>query len=306
MTQDHVQKVLEDSPFLSLSNQGKNEWYRYLLTVLIVLIFWQVIGGIPYIAIYALGKTSNQLAAFLALNFTFIALLFGLWLCIRGIHHRSFITLITHRKAIRWNQIFLAAAVWLGLVMAITLIDAWMHPGSYVLTFEWQKWIPFSLVALLFTSIQTSAEEILFRGYFLQGVGRLVKNTWALSIISGVIFAIPHFLNPEMEINFLLLALFYFSFGFFLGWITLRSQSLELALGVHAANNLFTVIIANYQGSALPSPSIFTASVLDPVFSLVSFLAGAVVFILIIRLLFPEMIKPTLDEPVTEDGGEPV
>ena len=108
-----------------------------------------------------------------------------------------------------------------------------------------------------------------------------------------------------MEINFLLLALFYFSFGFFLGWISLRSQSLELALGVHAANNLFTVIIANYQGSALPSPSIFTASVLDPVFSLVSFLAGAVVFILIIRLLFPEMIKPTLDEPVSEDGGEP-
>ncbi len=185
--------------------------------------------------------------------------------------------------------------------MGITLIDAWLHPGSYELTFRLQSWLPFSLLALIFTSIQTSAEEILFRGYFLQGMGRLTRNRWILSILSGIIFAVPHFFNPEMEIDFLLLALFYFSFGFFLGWITLRSQSLELALGVHAANNLFTVIIANYQGSALPSPSIFTAISLDPVFSLVSFLAGAGIFVLVLIFLFPEMIKPADNQPVSEN-----
>ncbi len=300
MKDDMQQQSRDDQPYLFMSNLGKNEWYRYLITVLIVLIFWQVIGGIPYIALYALGNTSNQLAAFLALNFTFIALLFGLWLCMKGIHQRPFITLITSKKSIRWDRIFLAAAIWLAITTLITFIDAWMHPGSYKITFDWQKWLPFSLLALIFTSIQTSAEEILFRGYFLQGVGCLVQNTWVLSILSGVFFAIPHFLNPEMEINFGLLALFYFSFGFFLGWITLRSQSLELALGVHAANNLFTVIIANYQGSALPSPSIFTAINLDPVFSLISFLAGAGVFILILFFLFPEMIKPADIQPVIE------
>jgi uncharacterized protein len=36
-----------------------------------------------------------------------------------------------------------------------------------------------------------------------------------------------------------------------------------------------TVLLANYKDSALPSPSIFTASVVDPVFNLVSFILGA-------------------------------
>jgi membrane protease YdiL (CAAX protease family) len=86
-----------------------------------------------------------------------------------------------------------------------------------------------------------------------------------------------------MQIDFVLLALFYFSFGAFLTWMTLRYQTLELAMGVHAANNLFAVNVANYEGSALPSPSIFMANGLDPVYSLLSFLAAAVIFILLIH-----------------------
>ena len=281
-------------PFLDLSNLGRNEWYRYLITIFIVFMFWQVIGGIPYVILYAFGKTSEQLPAYLALNFTFIAMLVGLWISMRGVHQRSLLSLISPSSRIQWSRIILAAAIWLGITTFITMIDAWMHPGSYQLTFQWGKWLPFSLLALVFTSIQTSAEEILFRGYFLQGMARITRNGTILCVLSGVIFAVPHFLNPEMEIDFLLLALFYFSFGVFLGWITLRSQSLELALGVHAANNLFSVIIANYEGSALPSPSMFTAFSLDPLFSLVSFIAGALVFAAGMLMFFPEMIKPTV------------
>ncbi|MRS04469.1 hypothetical protein EG832_14815 [bacterium] len=56
--------------------------------------------------------------------------------------------------------------------------------------------------------------------------------------------------------------------------MTLKSNRLEFALGIHAANNLITVLFTNYTDSALPSPAIFTATVLDPVFNLVSFLMG--------------------------------
>ena len=143
--------------------------------------------------------------------------------------------------------------------------------------------------AVILTPIQTSAEELLFRGYFLQGLGILTRKKWILIIISGVIFAVPHFLNPEMKQGFLLLALYYFSFGAILAWITLKSNRLEFALGIHAANNLFTVLFANYTDSALPSPSVFTATVLDPVFNLVSFLLGMGALWLLLFKLYPKL-----------------
>jgi TctA family transporter len=54
-----------------------------------------------------------------------------------------------------------------------------------------------------------------------------------------------------------------------------------LSLGVHAVNNLATLLIANYNNSALPSPSIFTVH-LDPLFNLISFIVIAIVFCLIL------------------------
>lgn len=64
---------------------------------------------------------------------------------------------------------------------------------------------------------------------------------------------------------------------------------MELALGMHAANNLFAALFANYTVTALPSPSLFTIQTLDPVYSLVSLVIGMSVFyMLYIKLLVPK------------------
>ena len=89
----------------------------------------------------------------------------------------------------------------------------------------------------------------------------------------------PHFLNPEASVNYPLMGLYYFSMGAFLAYITLRDGRLELALGAHAANNLFSVLLANYKISALPSPSLFTVSVLDATYSVPAALVGMGIFI---------------------------
>jgi membrane protease YdiL (CAAX protease family) len=195
---------------------------------------------------------------------------------------------MTPGSTLNWTLIFFGAGLWLFLSIWVTVGDVLLHPGTYRWAFDFRQWLPFVLTALILTPIQTTAEEWMFRGYLLQGMGRITRNKTALIILSGLIFAVPHFLNPEMQIDFVLLALFYFSFGAFLTWMTLKYQSLELAMGVHAANNLFTVVIANYEGSALQSPALFIASGLDPVYSLLSFLAAALIF----GLFIPKMIHP--------------
>lgn len=41
-----------------------------------------------------------------------------------------------------------------------------------------------------------------------------------------------------------------------MAYITLKSGSLELAIGAHASNNLFITVISNYQGSVFSTPSL--------------------------------------------------
>jgi membrane protease YdiL (CAAX protease family) len=158
-------------------------------------------------------------------------------------------------------------------------IEALLYPGRYVWSLDMQRFLPFVLLALILVPVQTSAEELFFRGYILQGVGLRMRNIWVLSAISGLLFGLPHLLNPEASVNYPLLFLYYFTFGFSLAYVTLRDGRLELALGAHAANNLFSVIFANYTLTVLPTPSLFTITVLDAVYSVPAALIGMAIFV---------------------------
>jgi membrane protease YdiL (CAAX protease family) len=141
--------------------------------------------------------------------------------------------------------------------------------------------LPFVIPVLLLVPIQTSSEELLFRGYLLQAFGLKIRNWLVLCFLSGLFFALPHAGNPEVSVNFWLVMAYYFSTGMFLAFITLKDQRLELALGVHAANNIFTSLFANYKVSVLPTPALFTIQTLDATFALAAYLLSIVVFWLV-------------------------
>jgi hypothetical protein len=129
-----------------------------------------------------------------------------------------------------------------------------------------------------------------------------LKNKWVLAFLNGVLFFLPHAANPEMATNSLLVGLGYFVIGFFFALITLQDNGMEIALGMHAANNLFAALFANYTVTALPSPALFTVQVLDPVYSLVSLVAGLVVFYVIYSML---LVPKTQDAYREEQRREP-
>ncbi len=165
----------------------------------------------------------------------------------------------------------------------MALGEALLHPGRYTLTMDIPHYIPFIFMALILTPIQTSAEELFFRGYLLQAFGLRLRNIWMLSILSGLIFMAPHLLNPEARVDYFLMGAYYFLIGAVLAFVTLRDGQLELALGLHAANNLFTALFVNSTITVLPTPSLFTVGTLDPVYSVIAATIGLALFMLIFR-----------------------
>jgi len=282
--------------YLELARQGKNAAWRSVLAVLFMLIAWQGLGAMPSAILLFWMAFHGQLHAdstgdvlhgmdtlvgFIALMLASVFFLGGIYLSMRFIHRRPMRTLVSPARSLAWGRLFQGFGVWFGLVALMSLVEALIFPVRYVWTLDPGRFFPFLFLALIFIPIQTSAEELFFRGYILQEIGLHWKNIWVLSIISGLLFGLPHLLNPEASVNYPLLGFYYFAFGFCLAVITLRDGRLELALGAHAANNLFSVIIANYTITALPSPSLFTIKVLDAVFSVPVAILGMGIFMLL-------------------------
>ena len=281
------------SDYREIARRGKNDWWRYIISLPSIIFIWFFFGSLPVIALMAYVEMDGDpttgfsgtgftgipvLLEFLATMSSFIPFLVGTLLAVRFLHERPLKTLVTASEGIRGNRIFAGAAVWFCLAALIAAVESLLYPGRYVLTFQPVAWLIFAVFALILIPIQTSAEEVFFRGYLLQWMGLRLKNKWLLSLLNGLLFFLPHAANPEMAANSLLVGLGYFAIGFFFALITLEDHGMELALGAHAANNLFATLFANYSITALPSPSLFTIQTLDPVYGLMSVVIGQIVF----------------------------
>jgi hypothetical protein len=104
-------------------------------------------------------------------------------------------------------------------------------------------------------------------------------------VVNGILFGLPHMLNPEVlnhPENALLMFFNYSLTGAALALYTLRDNRLELALGAHAANNLFSALFVNYTDSPLTTPALFTNPAIDAPLGFVSLVIITTVFYLVI------------------------
>lgn len=173
------------------------------------------------------------------------------------VHQQSIKSLTTARKNVDWKRIFFAFFLWGGITVLLTLIDIYFSPDDYVLNFNLSKFLVLAVIAILLIPLQTSFEEYLFRGHMMQGLGLVAKNRWLPLVVTSVLFGLMHIANPEVEKLGYGIMVYYIGTGFFLGIMTLMDDGLELALGFHAANNLFTALLVTADWTAFQTHSIY-------------------------------------------------
>jgi membrane protease YdiL (CAAX protease family) len=285
---EHVEHLENNPSYLDAATQGNSSVWRYIVGTLSILFIWLAIGGIAtavLLIIFSIFQGLNltdvtqliydpnllgYIPYYLVLNVGFAFFYIAIWLTVRLVHGRPLRSVVTAGRSISWRRMGVGFVIWAGLLLAGTLLEYLVWPESFSITFDARVFIPFAILAFLITPIQTTAEELFFRGYLVQG-GSLISRNWVfLSIWSGVLFAIPHFSNPEVASNTVVVLLTFFVLGAFLAWISLKDGSLELAIGVHAANNLVAGLVVTFPDSVLPTPAILTTTHFDPVFSLIA------------------------------------
>lgn len=254
--------------FLKQVDFSKNPFWKYLLGSFVIIIF-SVIGQIPltYFLIEAgpvspgvdpmemLRDLDKNLQLFLLL-IPFALKLLGFWLVIRKLHERSLLSVTSSRDKMDWSRVVYAFLFW-GLVsIALIVGDYLFSPESYEWNFNIKSFALLFIIAVALIPIQTSLEEYIFRGYLMQGFAGMFKNRWAPLVMTSIIFGGLHLFNPEVEKLGYGIMVYYIGTGLFLGILTLMDEGIELALGFHAANNLFTALLVTSSWTAFQTESI--------------------------------------------------
>ena len=246
--------------YIQQALKGNNEWYHWVFTIILVFIGWQILGAIPLIVV-ALANTEGitefseaaednfmslgidkNLFLFLMLFMFAVGLLF-LIIGIKYIHKRTLTTLVTSRKKIDWKRFWFGFLSWGILVIILSLIGIYVAPENYTFNFNAKPFFILVAISIVFIPLQTSFEELLFRGYFMQGLGVLAKNKWVPLLLTSVCFGLLHGANPEVEKLGNITMVFYIGTGLFYGITALMDEGTELSLGLHAANNVIAAFL---------------------------------------------------------------
>lgn len=264
--------------YLALADAGRNAWWRYVLGLALIAAGWLFGGTYAYVVTIHAGWFGS-VNEFVAVNASVLTLLAGVLIVVAVLHGRGWRTLVTPRPSLDWRRMFEGAAVWIVLAAVCALAENLLYPGRYAWSLSVQAWLPFVAAALLLTPLQCAAEELVFRGYLVQALGRLLRSPAVLAVLSAAVFTLPHLFNPEIAAYGLgIMAANYFVMGLFLASVALRDGRLELAIGAHAGNNLLLALFINYEDSVFRTESAFTAGALDPVYSLVTLVLSALAF----------------------------
>ena len=96
-------------------------------------------------------------------------------------------------------------------------------------------------------------------------------------MISSLLFGLAHMSNPEVQkFGWSIMLSYYLIFALFMGCITLLDEGLELAIGIHFANNMISGLLVSTPDSVLKPYSILETTNENPYLELICwfFMAG--------------------------------
>jgi uncharacterized protein len=286
---------------------GNNSFWRYLLMIGVVFIVANTIGAVPLLigilfkslenpeafSLFSanpnnysvLGFQSNALLVLML--FPFIASMAAFILLVKPLHSRTIMTIINGTAKIRWNRFFISLLLWLGLSAIYFLLYLKLDPQNFSLNNKSGSIIIVAVISVLLIPFQAGFEEILFRGYLMQGFTAMLRNRWFPLAMTSVLFGLIHGVNPEVkEYGFLTMMPQYILFGLIFGITTIFDDGVEAAMGAHTANNAFTCIMVTSKSSALQTAALYEQYTIHPWIEFEALVVIGLIFILILKIIF--------------------
>jgi membrane protease YdiL (CAAX protease family) len=250
--------------YIQQAYKGKTEVWMFLLTGFIISLIF-IVNFILYLitspedlqTAYDMMKDIPANLNLILNLLPFAALLVLLFVFVKFLHQRSIRSLTTSRLKVDWTRIAFSFFLIIFLSVGSFALAYYNDSSNIEFQFDPVKFGILFVISIVLFPFQIGLEEYLFRGYFMQHLGIIVKNKWFPLIFTSILFGLAHSANPEVaEMGFITMV-FYVGTGLLLGIMTLMDEGLELALGFHFGNNLIAALLITSDWSALQTDAIF-------------------------------------------------
>lgn len=272
---------------------GANKFWMYLGTLLFLVlgyVLFQFIGFFPLIArLISKGYTRSEIetnpnllfdSAVLDLDKNlilamelgmFVFAFFGFLLGLKYLHQKTLSSVFTGFEKFRISRFVFAFVIWSLLIVFFLLMNYALSPSEFTWNPNYLGLLISFLVMCLMMPIQTGLEEVVFRGYLLQGLALVFKNGIIPLILTSLLFGLAHMSNPEVQrFGWAIMFPYYVCFAFFMGALTLLDEGLELAFGIHFANNLVSSVLISTPNSVIKTYSFFEVNSENPHLEMIS------------------------------------
>jgi membrane protease YdiL (CAAX protease family) len=195
---------------------------------------------------------------------TFSGIWIGAWLAMRFVHREKLSALFGAARRISWSD-FAKGLIAVLITSAISEIAIYMiAPDIQRTAIGWGTWLAFLLPILFLALIQTSSEELLFRGYLLRGLAHRYRSPLVWGLLPALVFTCLHWnLGAPLAMNLCVLA----SIGAFAALVTVLvyvTGNLGAGMGAHFANNLAGFLLISHE-SALSSFALYRGKPLETI-----------------------------------------
>lgn len=156
----------------------------------------------------------------------------------------------------RWTFMAKAAPVVVGVFVVLgPLLSLALFSDEFHVKHSWSRIIAALAVILIVTPFQSAGEEYLFRGLPQQMLGVWLKSPWWGILLPIPLFCVGHGYDWVGQIDIAL-------FAFCAGLLVWKSGGLELAILVHATNNITGLVVAPFTDGSLAQGEVSPLSLL--------------------------------------------
>ena len=196
-------------------------------------------GASDWSAYQTAASSFSNVWGVLASHLGLAAMIPVVWVFFHFLNRRRMAWMWSVSPGVRWRYGLVCLLVALVVVGAVTVYHWVMGPG-------WNPpagWGWYAVVIVVTTPFQALAEEVMFRGYLMQGFGAIVRNVWFPIVCTSVVFALFHGTqNPWLFSSRLV-------FGVLAGILVWKTGGLEAGVAIHIANNLGAFALALFTGT---------------------------------------------------------
>ncbi len=206
-------------------------------TIAVMLLSDNQLGG------FLTGTTPGGVIAGLA-GFAIPVLMLSLVL--RRLHGRRIETVIGPLPLAGRQFLSVAVAVF-GVSLAQEILPPWPTAMDIAAVRPLGQWLTFLPVGLAMILLQTSAEELFFRGYLQQQLAVLSTRPLVWMVLPSMLFGLVHYWNAPGPAEGALWAIWAGLLGLACADLTGRCGTLGPAIALHFVNNIFAFLLWGMQ-----------------------------------------------------------